>query len=406
MIKTQICILANCLMPIGGIETFVYNWCNLMKDKYDIVVAYSHIASEQYYRLRKVVRVVENTADIECDTLLVMHVASRVIPQNIKYKRKIQMVHGCKSIAYSNIAECDLLVPVSDTAKESFGNDIKDFNVNVVHNPMYISKPNRVLKLISATRLTKEKGGQRILQLAEQLRNANIPFIWYVFSNTELINNRRKKNEFNGIVQIPPTLDITSWIKECDYLVQLSDTESFGYSIVESLMLGVPVIVTPLDVLNEIGFKEGINGYTVPFDMKDIDVYKLYNSRLKFEYKYDNQIIANKWCDILGKSKPFVKYKYVGDDIMKIKMIRNGITLTVEKKNPKKGDIVEVTEERARVICNAGYAVVVEQPIAEAKKEIKEEKKAEAKEEVVEVAMPKEKVEVAKVKKTTTRKKK
>lgn len=411
MIKCQICLLANYLNVIGGIETFVYNWCNLMKDTYDIVVAVTFIADEQYYRLKKIVKVVENTADIECDTVIVMHIGTKFIPDNIKYNKKIQMLHGCKSIAYSNIQKCDLLIPVSETARKSFGNELNQFNTDVILNPMYLTKPKRVLKLISATRLTSEKGGCRILKLAEKLRKSNIPFIWYVFSNKALSNKKHKK-DFNGIVEMPSTLDISSWIKECDYLVQLSDSESFGYSIVESLMLGTPVIVTPLDVLNEIGFKEGVNGFTIPFDMEDIDIDKIYNSKLKFEYSYDNQVIANKWRDVLGKPQPFVKYKYK-EVTMKIKAINNYFDTQLDAKkypkypgkdyNRKAGDIYEVSEERARVIIAAKHAVEIVEPKEETLEEPAKELKA--KEVEVETATIKEpKVEKAVVKKTTTKK--
>ncbi len=391
--KAQVCLLANCINAIGGIETFVYNWCSLMKDTYDIVVAVSRIAPNQLIRLRKIVKVVDNTEPIECDTVVVMHIATKAIPSNIKYKKIIRTLHGCKSIAYSNISECDTLVPVSNTAKISFGNELKDFNTKVILNPMKVEKPKKVLKLISATRLTPEKGGDRMLELAKYLKASGIPFIWYVFSNKDL-TRKNKKEEFNGIVEMPATLDISSWIKECDYLVQLSDTESFGYSIVEALMLGVPVITTPLEVLSEIGVKDGVNGWVVPFDMKNIDIDKIYKSDLKFEYKYDNKSIANEWQEVLGKPKPFVKYIFKEVN-MKIRALRSNVTFTVEGIKTKKGEIYEVSSDRAAVIVNAGYAEYV-----------KEEKKEDAKKEIkVEVAKPQEeKVEKATVKKVAAKK--
>lgn len=399
--KAQVCVLANVLNAIGGIETFVYNWCSLMKDTYDIVVAVSRIDPKQLNRLKHIVRVVQNTEEIECDTVVVMHIATKVIPSNIKYKKKIQMVHGCKSIAYSNIGECDVLVPVSDTAMKSFGDEIKDFNTKVIHNPIQIEKPKKVLKLISATRLTPEKGGERILELARLLKVSEIPFVWYVFSNRDL-KRKLKKDEFNGIVEMPATLNISSWIKECDYLVQLSGvaggletSESFCYSLVESLELGVPVITTPLAVLDEIGVKDGVNGWVVPFDMKNIDVDKIYNSDLKFEYKYDNKSIANEWKEVLGEPKPFVKYIFK-EVKMKIKALRSNVTLTVENIKTKKGEIYEVSSDRAALIVGAGYAEYV-------KEEKKEEPKKEVKVEVA-LAIDGKEIEKATVKKAAAKK--
>jgi glycosyltransferase involved in cell wall biosynthesis len=43
-----------------------------------------------------------------------------------------------------------------------------------------------------------------------------------------------------------PRLDIRDYIADADYLVQLSDTEAWSYSVLESLSLGTPVITTPI----------------------------------------------------------------------------------------------------------------------------------------------------------------
>lgn len=367
--KAQICIYIKKLTCIGGIETFLYNLCDLLKDDYEIIVSTtSGIAYNQLERLRKIVNVTMPDTPIECDTVLALRLADN-IPDYIKYKKKLQMIHGRKIVNHLNVPNADLIIPVSKSVVKSFKdstiNELEGKDYKVILNPVKVEKPTKVLKLISATRLTPEKGGQRMLELARLLKVSGIPFIWYVFSNREL--HKPKKEEFNGIVEMPSTLNISSWIKECDYLVQLSDTESFGYSIVESLMLGVPVITTPLDVLSEIGVKDGVNGWVVPFDMKNIDVDKIYNSNLKFEYKYDNKSIANEWKEVLGEPKPFVKYIFK-EVKMKIKALRNNVTLTAENIKTKKGEIYEVSSDRAALIVAAGYAEYV-----------KEEKKEDAK---------------------------
>lgn len=397
--KTQICILANALMQIGGIETFVYNWCLLMKDTYNIVVAYSIIDNEQLFRLQRIVKTVPNTTPIECDTLMVMHIGTKTIPDNIKYDTKIQMVHGCLSAGYGDIPQCDLLIPVSNTAMESYGAKIAGYNTEVIHNVMQVKKPRKILKLISATRLTSEKGGSRIMKLAKMLREANIPFVWYVFSNRDLKKPIKNKYEFDGIIEMPPTLDISDWIKECDYLVQLSDTESFGYSIVESLMLGTPVIVTPLEVLEEIGVKDGVNGFVVPFSMRDIDLQKIYESELKFDYKYNNNLIYKQWCDVLGEPKPFTPYE---EEFMKIKVIREFKNKDTGKKVPV-GSIFECDDKRALNIVSLKYGELIEEPKKKEKEIVVEEVKDEDIPFVPETPIEEESEEVVKkeVKKTT-----
>ena len=58
-----------------------------------------------------------------------------------------------------------------------------------------------------------------MVKLGQILNNANIPFIWDVFTNdTVKINNP-------NIFYREPTLNISNYICNYDYLVQLSDNE-------------------------------------------------------------------------------------------------------------------------------------------------------------------------------------
>jgi hypothetical protein len=87
-----------------------------------------------------------------------------------------------------------------------------------------------------------------------------------------------------------PRLDIRDFIAGSDYLVQLSDTEAWSYSVLESLVLGTPVIVTPIPCFEEMGIKSGVNGYMLPFNMKDIPINEIYNNIPKFEFKAPKDI--------------------------------------------------------------------------------------------------------------------
>lgn len=394
MLKTQVVIYLKWLTIIGGVETFIFNWCELMKDKYDITAVIGNkVAYEQLQKLRRIVRTVDEDEEIECDTIIVLRLDDK-IPQNIKYKKKIQMIHGCHDLLGSRSIDksADYFVPVSEHCNKTYDGLID--NSVVIHNPTIEYKPKKVLKLISATRLTKEKGLKRMIKLATLLKASDIPYIWYVFTNTDV--------DSNLFIRMNPVDNIKDYIKDCDYLVQLSDSESFCYSVVESLELGVPVIVTPIPVYDELGIEEDKHRITLNFDMSNVDVLKIYNSRFNFKYVHDNELIRTQWSSLLGEHKPFVKYIYKGEKNMKIKMLKNGITLVKEGITPKQGDIVEVTEDRAKVICAAHYAVIVE----EAKEEPKKEEVKEAVKTVeVEEAKPEKEVEVAKVKRVTRRKK-
>ena len=93
-----------------------------------------------------------------------------------------------------------------------------------------------------------------------------------------------------------------------DYLVQFSDSEGYAYSIVESLGLGVPVLVTNFKVIKEIGVEDGVNGYVFNFnDFHDSDfdfhdrIDNIYNHRLRGSFKYECKQSDDVWNEILGE---------------------------------------------------------------------------------------------------------
>lgn len=121
-------------------------------------------------------------------------------------------------------------VGVSEQVCKSF-KELTGQDIELIYNPIELDKPKKILKLISATRLTIEKGKDRMIKLGNLLNEAGIPYIWLIFTNdTNAINNP-------NIIYMKPRLDITNYMQEADFLVQLSDCEAYCYSVIESLML-------------------------------------------------------------------------------------------------------------------------------------------------------------------------
>ena len=161
-----------------------------------------------------------------------------------------------------------------------------------------------MLKLISPTRLSPDKGDiwYRMETFARWLKKCDVPFIWLVFSNDEI------KTDIDEIKFMKPNLDILPFINDSDYLVQFSDSEGYAYSIVESLGLGVPVLVTNFKVIKEIGVEDGVNGYVFNFnDFHDSDfdfhdrIDNVYNHRLRGSFKYECKQSDDVWNEILGE---------------------------------------------------------------------------------------------------------
>lgn len=350
-IVTQVVLYCGNMATIGGIETFVYNFCKEMCDLYDILVLYSeHMDPKQILRLSEFVRVQRNAGKlIQCNVVVNIRLTDDV-PSNVKYKKRIQMSHTCQLAPsgkwhWEIKKNYDDLIFVSKAAADSFAD--QNLKYDIIPNFTDSQIPKKALLLVSACRLTWEKGEERMYQLAEAFRNKNIPFVWLVFSNQPL------KRIIPGIVQCPPTLNVTSFFEKADYIVQLSDIESFCYTLAEALQMGVPVLTTPLAVLPEIGFVEGKNGYAVPFDMKNIDVEKIYKEIPRFvPVPCDNVNIAKKWKKYLGNTTPTRSYR-MNNDIVTVKVIEGYGDLELGR-NLIPGDVVQMRRERAMVIIGRG----------------------------------------------------
>jgi len=76
---------------------------------------------------------------------------------------------------------------------------------------------------------------------------------------------------FRGVTREP-----FNEINKSDYLVQLSDTEGFAYSVYEAMQVKTPCIITPFASGNE-QIKNKVNGYIIPFDMKNINLNEIIN---------------------------------------------------------------------------------------------------------------------------------
>lgn len=353
-IETQVVIYTSKTFAIGGIETFIYNFCQNMSSYYDILVLYDVIDLKQLNRLREIVRVEKNDIKrkIVCDTLIINRITDKE-PSNVSYKKKVQMVHTCKLEENWNVPQDnDVQVCVSNAVVKTFKTDLKE-NYIVVNNLTYPSSEKKALVLVSATRMsTFEKGQKRMVALAKLFKKKNLPFIWICFSDQPIKNA-------DDIIFMNPTLDISAYIKCADYLVQLSDSESFCFSIVEALEQGIPVLTTPLDVLPELGFKDGKTGYILPFDIdENVDVEKIFNNRLKgFEYVYNNKKRITQWRSILGNTKPRNNYNPVKEPLVKVKAIITYKDIELNRLVDK-NEIIEMRSSRAYELMQKNFVAL------------------------------------------------
>lgn len=333
-LKTQVVLYIDKLNEINGISTWIYNFCYNMKNRKDIIVLYNEMDYKQLYRLIKLVQC-EKVSDrkIICDSLIMCSIKDD-LPKNVKYKKSIQVIHSCKG--NYELQDRDVLVSVSQTSKKSFG-----CNSIVIPNMMGLYEDS--LLLVSTTRIgAADKGDndKRMVEFAKILSNHGIKFTWLYFADLPL------KDAPENMIRMTPTLDILPWIKRADILINLSDQEGFCYSIVEAMCLGTKVITTDIDVLHEIGFKEGFSGFSIPFEFTDDDVINAVNMPLKTsKYQYDNQPMIDKWMDVLGHKEPKGTYHY--DDSMKTVQARRGYKDMQLGREVHKGEQWRTTADRA-----------------------------------------------------------
>ena len=281
---------------IGGVETFFYNLARQVKDKVDLTIIYRSGDATQLKRLQEHVRIIRYVPGMTFECEKAFFNFNTDIIDFIDAKEYIQCLHGdYKSLGV--VPDCSPKITrwigVSKTVCDAY-TEMTGRPTELFYNPMFIEKPKRTLHLISATRLTSEKGKSRIEKMGQMLNDAKIPYTWTIFTNdTNAIDNP-------NIIWAKPTLDIAPHIKNADYLVQLSDSEGYCYSVVESLCLGTPVVVTNMPVISEIGVKHGKNGFIVDFDLHDLDVNKLYESELTFKYTPP----TSDWTELFYQSEP------------------------------------------------------------------------------------------------------
>ena len=330
------------LHVIGGIESFVYHFSQIMPN---VTLLVGSIHVEQREKLSKVCKVVDYKQNniYFCKNLVILRILDP-IPTNIRYERSIRMCHGCRTNPNWHIKQdSDFIVNVSQVCKDSFGKEAE--NAMVIHNPI-IKTNKRALILVSATRIpAPDKGNneKRMRILADRMNEAGIPFVWFNFSDGQISNPPR------GLVNIKCEMDIQAYIKSADFLVQLSDSEAWSYSILEALVNGTAVIVTPFKSAEEMGIKDGENGYIIPFDM-DFDVKRLLEVP-QFTYDYDNEKIKKEWEKVFNKPKPRKKG-------VQIKILTTYRDVELDR-IVNAGEVITVSKERAKVIISAKYGEVI-----------------------------------------------
>jgi glycosyltransferase involved in cell wall biosynthesis len=261
------------LNSVGGVESWLYY---LSKRYNNFVFYYKEANEEQIKRLAKNIEVRKYRGEeLECENFFCNYNPEELLSK-VKAKNYINMIHcDYKQVSFSpnNDPKFNKNIAVSKLVGESF-KEITGKEYELIYNPVEIEIPkveknnDGKLHLISATRLSPEKGLNRMKKLAKMLDINRIDYEWVIYTN------RKREAVGDKVIYKDQQLDIIEEIAKADYLVQLSDCEAFCYSVVESLMVGTPVIITDLPVFKELGIDQK---YAVICDMamNNVDIGKI-----------------------------------------------------------------------------------------------------------------------------------
>lgn len=288
---------------LGGTEQFLYEIAKKYH-KYDITIFYDDADANQIKRLRKFVRCKQR------------HKGEKIRCENAFFNFNIDMIDDVEAKRYYFVSHAIYqelgyrppidhpkitdYIGVSEYSKEKleeYGKIIgKDIRPIRVYNPLTLEPKEKVVRLVSATRLDdRTKGGDRtkkmIKAMDEYATRNNRHYLWHIFTNKFVTDSP-------NVCVMKPRADVRPFIADSDYMVQLSnDMETYCYSLNEALGYGVPIVTTPLSVLNEFPITEDMC-IKVDWDMSNIEdaVKKVFTRKRK---KFTYEIPTDDWDDVL-----------------------------------------------------------------------------------------------------------
>lgn len=290
---------------IGGVETFFYELAKKYHKRYDITVYYIKADDRQLKRLKRYVRVVQwGGQEVECENAFFNYNLEPMI-SHVHAKKMYEIVHADfqlqRNIKPHIDERIDSYIAVSKRVRESFF-AVTGVDCEVCANPLTYEKTPDPLFIVSAQRMTSEKGGNRIAELVQRLDQSGIQYYWMIFTDT----NKNIKSP--NVVYMPPRLEIRPYIQACDLFVAVSDSEGRCYSVGEKLASGSgKLLITPCPSFFEQGCNDE-NSIVLEFDMSNLDEVvdrvKAMHEGNKPKKTFKPIKVADDWEKFLAEGKP------------------------------------------------------------------------------------------------------
>lgn len=307
--KRQVILYHSELHAIGGIETFIHNFCKRMSKHVDLLFLFSKGHFENIIEIGKYCDVLAYTGQhLECDTLILASAWGTNPEHTIKCGKQIQMIHADYSVmkkhewfTYRKGDNTTHHVAVGANAAKAFteatGYNCDAVIYNLIDLELAKTKRTKRMKLCTFSRLSVEKGFKRIKRMCEMMEEGGIAYEWDVYGDPASVHTsgimsmlRPHKVTFKGI-----TRDKTV-MREYEYTVQLSDTEGLSYSLLESIQQGVPIIITDFPAAHEL-IQDGTGGYILPMDM-EFNIKKI--TKKPKALKFNEKSTEQDWINIIN----------------------------------------------------------------------------------------------------------
>jgi len=284
------------------------------------------------FLVSKQLYVMMNTFDI----VIVLSESSKMrrLVANLKKPKKVQWIHtdygrwhclndwtrAVSKFDRSIYSKFDKIITLSNSNRESFLSIFPEFREKtvVVWNMIPVDeiieksmqslsadiKLHPVPRIITISRLDREKALDRLLNVCRRLKEEGYWFHWYLVGGGVLYDNiigQLKKLRLENTVTLTGELENPMpLLKQCDFMALLSKYEGMPVTVHEAMILGVPVIATNVGGVSE-QIQDGINGLLVDNDEEAIynglkssldnpERLAGFREHLK-NYRYDNQHI-------------------------------------------------------------------------------------------------------------------
>lgn len=145
------------------------------------------------------------------------------------------------------------------------------------HKNKIYQKESHEFVIGNAGRLTDQKGQIYLLELAEQMKNDNIPFRMLIAGEGELRahleNTIAEKNLQQEVKLLGHVDDMTAFFNSLDLFIFPSKYEGAANTLIETIQHGVPCVAFDISSNPEI-IQHNVNGFLAkPFEVRDLKKY-------------------------------------------------------------------------------------------------------------------------------------